>query len=68
MTRKVLIGFGVDVDAVAGWLARLLTPHEVLSHFGCITGSGPMEVKIRRWTSPVYVLICCFRLIHAHVW
>ena len=22
MTRKVLIGFGVDVDAVAGWYAN----------------------------------------------
>ena len=57
MTRKVLIGFGVDVDAVAGWYASLLIPHGISSRSDCLTGSGPMEVKILRWTSPVFVFV-----------
>lgn len=50
MPRKVLIGFGVDVDAVAGWYVVFRSIMERISAEHYYAGLDPMEEKIRHWT------------------
>lgn len=57
MPRRVLIGFGVDVDAASGWSVSLVDAQEgslssASSH--CI-GSARKELRTRHATSPEYV-------------
>lgn len=54
MPRKVLIGFGVDVDAVAGWYAVLRLIIKRISAEDYHAGLGPMEEKILHWISHEY--------------
>ena len=56
MPRKILIGFGVDVDAVAGWYVYILRRHAcstVQDHTDRRNvGWARTEAKILRLTSP----------------
>jgi hypothetical protein len=49
MPRKVLIGFGVDVDAVAGWYVVFRLIMKRMSTKDYYAGLGPMEGKILHW-------------------
>lgn len=54
MPRKILIGFGVDVDAVAGWQVRPNRAFPARTD-GFPPGSAPTEAKTRLWTYPEWV-------------
>jgi hypothetical protein len=57
MTRKILVGFGVDVDAVAGWCVAFCSWMIRVSNGDYDAGLDPMEEKIRHWTSLEYARI-----------
>jgi hypothetical protein len=50
MSRNILAGFGVDVDAVAGWYVIPFHLIKIGNKESCHhSGLGPMEVKIPHW-------------------